>query len=86
MAPVAPFLADHLWQNLVRGACEAAPASVHLAGWPELDAPDEVNAYYRKCHEARQRRLGDKSRLLIHGGVIFPNTHFNSAGRTTIGV
>jgi hypothetical protein len=49
-------------------------------------ASAEVNDYYRKCHEARQKRLGDKSRLLIHGGVVFPNTHFNSAGRTTIGL
>ncbi|HUB97816.1 MAG TPA: aromatic ring-hydroxylating dioxygenase subunit alpha [Stellaceae bacterium] len=53
---------------------------------PQAGAPDEVNAYYRKCHEERQRRLGDKARLMIHGGVIFPNTHFNSAGRTTIGL
>ena len=53
---------------------------------PQSGASDEVNDYYRKCHEERQRRLGDKSRLLIHGGVVFPNTHFNSAGRTTIGV
>jgi phenylpropionate dioxygenase-like ring-hydroxylating dioxygenase large terminal subunit len=49
-------------------------------------ASAEVNDYYRKCHEQRQRRLGDKARLMIHGGVIFPNTHFNSAGRTTIGL
>ena len=64
-------------------------ASVYkaLAGYdPQEGASDEVNSYYRVCHEARQRRLGDKSRLLIHGGVIFPNTHFNSAGRTTIGL
>jgi phenylpropionate dioxygenase-like ring-hydroxylating dioxygenase large terminal subunit len=64
-------------------------ASVYqaLAGYdPQMGAPDEVNEYYQKCHEERQGRLGDKSRLLIHGGVIFPNTHFNSAGRTTIGV
>jgi phenylpropionate dioxygenase-like ring-hydroxylating dioxygenase large terminal subunit len=64
-------------------------ASVYrdLAGYdPQEGASDEVNDYYRECHEKRQRRLGDKSRLLIHGGVIFPNTHFNSAGRTTIGL
>jgi nitrite reductase/ring-hydroxylating ferredoxin subunit len=64
-------------------------ASVYqaLAGYdPQKDAPEEVNAYYRDCHEKRQRRLGDKARLMIHGGVIFPNTHFNSAGRTTIGL
>jgi isoleucyl-tRNA synthetase len=42
IAPVAPFLAEHLWQNLVRGPCEDAPASVHLAGWPERAAPDEA--------------------------------------------
>lgn len=53
---------------------------------PQAGASDEVNDYYRKCHDERQRRLGDKARLLIHGGVIFPNTHFNSAGRTTIGL
>lgn len=53
---------------------------------PQEGAPDAVNDYYRACHEQRQRRLGDKARLMIHGGVIFPNTHFNSAGRTTIGL
>jgi phenylpropionate dioxygenase-like ring-hydroxylating dioxygenase large terminal subunit len=53
---------------------------------PQTGASDEVNDYYQACHEQRQKRLGDKARLLIHGGVIFPNTHFNSAGRTTIGL
>ena len=32
MAPLMPFLSDHLWRNL---AAEGAPDSVHLAGWPE---------------------------------------------------
>jgi isoleucyl-tRNA synthetase len=41
IAPVMPFLADHLWQNLVRSACEDAPASVFLAGWPEPAEADE---------------------------------------------
>jgi isoleucyl-tRNA synthetase len=36
IAPVMPFLADELWRNLVAGACEGAPDSVHLAGWPEV--------------------------------------------------
>ncbi len=39
IAPVMPFLADHLWRNLVAGACEGAPDSVHLAGWPETAEP-----------------------------------------------
>jgi isoleucyl-tRNA synthetase len=40
VAPVMPFLADELWRNLVAGACEGAPDSVHLAGWPEVVEPD----------------------------------------------
>jgi isoleucyl-tRNA synthetase len=35
MAPMMPFLSDHLWRNLVAEGCEGAPDSVHLAGWPE---------------------------------------------------
>jgi phenylpropionate dioxygenase-like ring-hydroxylating dioxygenase large terminal subunit len=51
--------------------------------WGEIP---EVDAYFRTCHERRQARLGDKARLLVHGGIVFPNTHFNGAGRTTFGV
>jgi len=36
VAPVMPFLTDSLWRNLVPGGA----ASVHLAGWPEVVAPD----------------------------------------------
>ncbi len=42
IAPVTPFLADHLWRILVAGPCESAPASVHLAGWPEPRDLDET--------------------------------------------
>jgi isoleucyl-tRNA synthetase len=41
IAPVAPFLADHLWRNLVARPCADAPDSVHLARWPEPAAADE---------------------------------------------
>jgi isoleucyl-tRNA synthetase len=41
ISPVMPFLADHLWRNLVADACEDAPESVFLAGWPEVRSPDE---------------------------------------------
>ncbi|MER3556608.1 MAG: isoleucine--tRNA ligase [Thermus sp.] len=34
-APFTPFLAEVLWQNLVRNVDEAAPLSVHLADWPK---------------------------------------------------
>jgi isoleucyl-tRNA synthetase len=61
IAPVMPFLAEHLWQNLVAGACEEAPESVFLAGWPEAGAPDES-----LLEEAREVRavvgLGHRAR------------------------
>jgi isoleucyl-tRNA synthetase len=41
ISPVMPFLADHVWRNLVADACEGAPESVFLAGWPEMRQPDE---------------------------------------------
>lgn len=37
LAPAMPFLADELYQNLVRSADPDAPESVHLATWPEVD-------------------------------------------------
>jgi isoleucyl-tRNA synthetase len=42
VSPVLPFLAEHLWQVLVRNQCEGAPDSVFLAGWPEADAADDA--------------------------------------------
>jgi isoleucyl-tRNA synthetase len=41
ISPVTPFLAEHVWRNLVADRCEGAPASIFLAGWPELGEPDE---------------------------------------------
>jgi len=40
VAPVMPFLSEHLWQNLVRGACPGSPESIFLARWPEVREPD----------------------------------------------
>lgn len=36
-APAMPFLADEMYQNLVRTVKPDAPESVHLAQWPEVD-------------------------------------------------
>ncbi len=40
IAPVMPFLAEHLWQALVTDVAAEAPSSVFLAGWPEAREPD----------------------------------------------
>jgi isoleucyl-tRNA synthetase len=61
IASVLPFLAEHLWQVLARGA-EGAPDSVFLAGWPEERAADgalleevaEVRRIAALGHQARQ--------------------------------
>jgi len=36
LAPAMPFLADELYQNLVRSVDETAPESVHLVEWPKV--------------------------------------------------
>ncbi|HEY5983754.1 MAG TPA: isoleucine--tRNA ligase [Anaerolineales bacterium] len=43
LAPAMPFLADELFQNLVRSVDAGAPESVHLADWPTFD-PLQIDA------------------------------------------
>ena len=38
LAPITPFLAEALYQNLVRSVDANAPESVHLCDWPVADA------------------------------------------------
>ena len=41
MAPLAPFITERVWQDLVAAAVPGAPESVHLSSWPvagEVDA------------------------------------------------
>jgi len=44
LAPTMPFIAEELFQNLIRSVDPQAPASVHLAEWPAYDPEmiDEV--------------------------------------------
>ncbi|MFT3860257.1 isoleucine--tRNA ligase [Micropruina sp.] len=37
MAPLAPFITERVWQDLVVATDPSAPASVHLAAWPVAD-------------------------------------------------
>jgi isoleucyl-tRNA synthetase len=43
LAPFMPFIAEAMYQNLVRGARPDAPESVHLCAWPEA-AADRIDA------------------------------------------
>nr|MDQ4029498.1 DUF5915 domain-containing protein [Actinomycetota bacterium] len=61
IAPVLPFLAEHLWQRLVRDLAEGAPDSVFLAGWPDEAGADdglltEMEEVRRVVELARQAR------------------------------
>jgi isoleucyl-tRNA synthetase len=38
LAPFTPFITERVWQDLFRATDPSAPASVHLASWPEPDA------------------------------------------------
>src|SRR5256885_3659795 len=64
VAPLMPFLTDHLWRNLVQGG----PASVHLAGWPEAADPDsalleEIAEVRRVVELGRQARSASQLKL-----------------------
>jgi isoleucyl-tRNA synthetase len=68
VASVLPFLADELWRHLVADACEGAPDSVHLAGWPEVRTPDaqllaEVAELREVVELGRQARAEENVKL-----------------------
>ena len=80
IAPVMPFLSEHLWQTLVRAADGDPPDSVHLAGWPEagelgdglLAEIGDVRRVVALGHQARQasgRRVRQPLRRLVVEGA-----------------
>ena len=86
VSPVMPFLSEHLWQELVRTPLPHAPASVFLAGWPEVSTPDaalldEVAAVRRVVDLGRQARAASKIRTrqplrqLVAEGLEAASTH-----------
>ncbi|HJP40663.1 MAG TPA: isoleucine--tRNA ligase [Dehalococcoidia bacterium] len=63
LAPFTPFLAEEIWQNLVRSIDENAAESVHLAEWPNTDEAaidlalnDETELVKRICSLGRGAR------------------------------
>jgi isoleucyl-tRNA synthetase len=68
ISPVMPFLAEHLWRNLVAEPCAEAPRSVFLAPWPEVRDSDEqllaeVAEVRRVVELGYQARSGSSVRL-----------------------
>jgi isoleucyl-tRNA synthetase len=86
IAPVMPFLTDHLWRVLVAGPCEEAHDSVHLAGWPGEEAVDdellaevaEVRRVAALGHAARQSsglKVRQPLRRLVVEGAPLASAH-----------
>jgi isoleucyl-tRNA synthetase len=86
VAPVMPFLAEHLWQVLVAGPAPGAPASVFLAGWPEVGEKDEalladvgevrsVVELGRQARAASGLKLRQPLRTMVLQGVDLSDEH-----------
>jgi isoleucyl-tRNA synthetase len=82
LAPVMPFLTEHLWRNLVPDG----PESVHLAPWPECGAPDrtlldeiaDVRRVVTLAHQARATtglKLRQPLRRLVVEGASGAQAH-----------
>jgi isoleucyl-tRNA synthetase len=86
IAPVMPFLAEHLWRRLVADAADGAPDSVHLAGWPEVRPADEsllsemaqtrlVAELGRRARDASGLKLRQPLRRLVVQGAPLAERH-----------
>ena len=86
IAPVMPFLSEHLWQVLAREPADGAPESVFLAGWPEVADVDEallaeiaeVRRVVRLGHQARAAsglKLRQPLRRLVVQGAELSGEH-----------
>jgi len=65
LAPFVPFLAETLYQALVRSVDQSAPESVHLAPWPAVhrahvdrELRDEMRTVQKAVELGRQARAG----------------------------
>jgi isoleucyl-tRNA synthetase len=87
VAPLMPFLVDHLWRRLT-APCAGAPESVHLAGWPTVAEPDsalleEIGELRRVVELGRQARatagvkLRQPLRTLVVDGALLVRAHMD---------
>ena len=79
VAPVMPFLTEHLWAHLVAGPLADAPRSIFLAGWPvahpvDHELLDDEAAVRQVVELGRQARAASKlktrqplRRLVVEG-------------------
>ncbi len=69
--------------HAIRANLYDTPNREYFSQWSQIPEADE---YFRNAHYARQKRLGEKERLLNRGGIVFPNFAYNSANRTSASV
>lgn len=67
--------------HAVRGNLYEHAMREYFSQW---GANPEVDEYFRDAHYARQKRVGERERLLNRGGVVFPNFVYNAANRTSV--
>jgi isoleucyl-tRNA synthetase len=89
LAPFTPFVAEALYQNLVRSADAEAPESVHLAMWPDFDESlidqklnDETRTVMRvvSLGRAARSKAGIKVRQPLACVYAFVATPYQSEG------
>jgi isoleucyl-tRNA synthetase len=89
MAPFTPFVAEAMYQNLVRSVDSDAPESVHLSAWPEADSSlvdqklmDETRTVMRVVSVGRAARskAGIKVRQPLANATAFVATPYHAQG------
>jgi isoleucyl-tRNA synthetase len=89
LAPFTPFVAEAIYQNLVRSVDTSAPESVHLAEWPETDESlidrglmEETRTVMRvvSLGRAARSRAGIKVRQPLAAATAFVHNASQAAG------
>lgn len=70
--------AQHVWVSYPQG--HGIHSAIRPEGAPYANAYIDnkpVEDYFRSCFEARNRKLGDRARLIPFTGTLFPNTSYH---------